>query len=260
MKRYPELVSDLFCSKGKMEIKVDNSEDLNKLIKALANEIVDANICHRLYCDIISSIKDNEEVFNESNTFWNFVFLSLDDARIIRLCRIFDQESKALNLFNFLETIQANINLFEEEHFRKRLKENTFVELLAKENRLPDKDQLEKDIRFACKKNPLVKKLIRWRNTIIAHLGAKVSLGKDKILSDNPLTKEEIENLLDESFVIFNRYSSLFNASTYSRKVVGHDDFKYLLEFIKLGLKKWDEDIENQNKEINKNEQNEGIN
>ena len=237
-----------------MEIKVKNSEDLANLLKALAQEIVDANICHRLYCDITSSIKENAKAFAQSNTFWNFVLIALDDACVIRLCRIFDQESNSLNLYNLLETIKANFHYFEEEFFRVRLKENPFVESLARDVRLPDKDQLEKDIWFASRENPLVKKLILWRHNIIAHLGVRVSLGKDQILKDNPLGREEIESLLDESFVIFNRYNSLYSASTYSRKVVGHDDYKSLLKFINLGLQKWDEDIENQIEEIKRNQ------
>lgn len=233
-----------------MEIKVKNSEDLNKLLGALAQEIVDANICHRLYCDLTSSIKENAKAFSQSNTFWNFTFLSLDDARIIRLCRVFDQESSSLNLYNLLETIKANLHYFKEDHFRERLKENPFVELLARDNRLPDKGQLNKDIWFASRKNPLVRKLILWRHNIIAHLGAKVSLGHNQVLENNPLSKEEIETLLDESFLIFNRYSSLYSATTYSRKVVGHDDFKSLLKFMNLGLQKWDENIENEIKKM----------
>ena len=237
-----------------MEINVKNSEDLNKLLEALAQEIVDANICHRLYCDLTLSIKENAKAFSQSNTFWNFVFLSLDDARIIRLCRVFDQESNSLNLYNLLDTIRANLHYFEKNHFRQRLKKNPFVELLARDNRLPDKEQLDKDVWFASQKNPLVKKLLLWRHNIIAHLGAKVSLGYNRILRNNPLGKEEIEVLLDESFVIFNRYSSLYSATTYSRKVVGHDDFKSLLRFINLGLQKWDENIENEIKEIRRKE------
>ncbi|MGD8898464.1 MAG: hypothetical protein PVF39_00220 [Desulfobacterales bacterium] len=191
-------------------------------------------------------MKENAKAFSQSNTFWNFIFIALDDACILRLCRIFDQESKSLNLYNLLVIIRANLHYFEEEYFRDRLKENPFVELLAKDDRLPDKEQLEKDIWFASRKNPLVQKLIFWRNNIIAHLGARVSMGQDHILKDKPLGKEEIESLLDESFVIFNRYNYLYSASTYLRKVVGHDDYKSLLKFINLGLQKWDEDIAKQ--------------
>lgn len=243
----------------KMEIKITTSEELNKLLDALAQEIVDANICHRLYIDLLGSISENKRAFSQSNTFWNFVFISLDDARIIRLCKVFDQESKSLNLYNLLVTIKANIHYFKKDHFRERLRENAFVEILARDDRIPKEEQLDKDIWFASSENPLVKKLIIWRNNIIAHLGAKVSLGQDKILKENPLDNKRIETLLDESFSIFNRYSSLYRASTYSKKVVGHDDFKSLLKFLNLGLQKWDEDIENQYKKLKKTRQNNGV-
>jgi len=233
-----------------MEIKIKSADELNKLLDALALEIVDANIYHRLYSDLVDSIKDNAREFSQSNTFWSFTLDSLQDARMIRLCRVFDQKSKSLNLFNLLETIKANVHFFEKKHFRERLKDNAFVESLAEVDRIPNESQLDKDIWFASDQNPLVKKLMIWRNNIIAHRAAKVSLGKDEILADNPLSQQEIEKLLDECFTIFNRYSSLYRASTWSRKVVGHDDYKSLLKFIRLGLQKWDEDIEKELQEL----------
>jgi hypothetical protein len=171
---------------------------------------------------------------------------------MIRLCRVFDQQSKSLNLFNFLETIKANVHFFEERHFRERLKDNAFVDSLAEDNRIPDKAQLDKDIWFVSGQNPLVNKLMIWRNNIIAHRGAKVSLGKNEILANNPLSEEELSTLLDECFRILNQYSSLYRASTYSRKVIGNDDYKSLLKFIKLGLHKRREDIDKELQELRK--------
>ena len=235
-----------------MEIKVKNSDDLNKLLDALANEIVDANIFFRLYRDITSSIRENARAFSQSNTFWYFVFISLNESCLLRLCKIYDQENKSLNLFNLLETIKVNIGYFEKEQFRKRLKDNPFVNSLAESDTIPDKKRLEKDIIFARKNNPLIKKLLAWRNNKIAHIGAKITLGYDQILRDNPIDQKEVESLLDKSHEIFNRYSYLFKASTYSRHVVGHDDFKSLLKFLNMGLEKWDENIKNQQDRIKK--------
>jgi hypothetical protein len=240
------------CAQRKMGIKIKSADELNKLFNALALEIVDANIYHWLYSDLVDSIKDNTREFSQSNTFWHFTFDALHDARMIRLCRVFDQEPNSLNLFNLLETIKANVHFFDKEHFRQRLKDNAFVDSLAEVDRIPNELQLDKDIWFASDQNPLVKKLMIWRNNIIAHRGAKVSVGKDHILANNPLSQQEIETLLDKCFAIFNRYSSLYRASTRARKVVGHDDYKSLLKFIKLGLRKWDEDIEKELRELNR--------
>ena len=69
-------------------------------------------------------------------------------------------------------------------------------------------------------------------------------LGRTKFLENNPLSEMEIEQLLEHSLTIFNKYLSLYKASELSRQllILGHDDYKSLLKFISLGLKKWDED------------------
>ena len=205
-------------------------------------EIADANIIYQLYTDLINSIKDHGREFGLSDTFWFFTFDALYDAVMIRLCRIYDQAKKGINLFNLLKTIRANVLFFEKEHFRERLKDNPFVESLAKDDRIPDKGQLERDILTASDQNPLVKKLILWRNNIIVHRSLKVSLGKNEILADKALTQEEIKILLNECHAIFNRYSILYRASAWSKRCPGHSDYKSLLKFLNLGLQKWDED------------------
>jgi len=227
-----------------MKIKIQSGDELNKLLDALAYEIVDAQIYHKLFCDLVDSIPAHKREFQQSNTFWGLTIVSLKEARLTRLCRVFDQESSSLNLVNLLETIQANLHLFEESHFRKRLQDNAFVDSLAESDRVPSKQQLSDDIEYASCRNPLVKELMIWRNNIVAHRGVKLSLGKKQVLQQNSLSPQEIEELLDQSLKIFNRYLSLYRASTWSRQVIGHDDYQSLLKFLRLGLQKWDEDIE----------------
>ena len=237
-----------------MEIKIKTGDELKRLLDELAMEIVDANIFYQLFTDIVDSIKDYTKEFQQSNTFWTFTLAALQDAALVHLCRVFDQETASLNLFNLLETIKANLHFFEDGQFRERLKDNAFVELLARENRMPDKAQLDGDVLFVSNSNPHVKKLMVWRNNIIAHRGAKISLGKNQILRDNPLSKDELLTLLDESLKNLNRYSSLFRASTYSKQVSEHDDFKALLKFIRLGIQKMHEDNRKQIEEIKKSQ------
>jgi hypothetical protein len=233
-----------------MDIKITSDEEFGKLIQALAQEIVDANICHRLLVNLIDLIQDNKRLFKESNTFWNFVFISLDDARVLRLCKVYDQHKMSLNLHNLLLTIKSNLSLFEKDRFKERLKDNPFVEAMAVENRMPDEAELEEDLRFVSAKNPLVRTLLIWRNNIVSHIGTKVSLEITSKLKDNPLGKEEIYTLLDKGISILNKYSRLFDGRTYAIKAVGDDDYKILLKFANLGLEKWDADLEEEIRRI----------
>lgn len=231
-----------------MEIKIETSEELHRLLKALAREIVDANTYHRLYCDLIDAFPNYKPEINQSPTFWCLVIKAIRDARSTHLCRVYDQESKSLNLVNLLDTIKANLHLFSEEHFRARLSDNAFVDSIAEMHRMPKLSELEDDIQAVTCQNPSVKKLMIWRNNIVAHLGGRQVLGKTSIVADNPIEKEEIEELLDNSHKIFNKYSTLFDASTWSRQIVGNDDYRSLFKFIRLGLYKHREDIEKEMK------------
>jgi hypothetical protein len=232
-----------------MKIRIKTSEQLAKLLKALAGEITSAHIYHRLFCDLVDSIPTYKREFQQSNTFWHLTLDSLKEVRLSRLCRVFDQKSRSLNLVNLLDTIKANPHLFQEEPFRKRLRDSAFVDSLARDNRVPCDEELNRDIEYASTKNPLVKKLIVWRNNIVAHRSVALSLGETRHLDQRPISKAEIEELLASSLAIFNKYSSLYSAETWSRQIIGHDDYKSLLSFVRRGLQKRDEEIEAKRRE-----------
>jgi hypothetical protein len=145
-----------------------------------------------------------------------------------------------------LDTIAAHLDIFDTERFRERLKENPFVESLASDARRPDEKQLREDITFSSNENQLVKNLTIWRNNLFAHKSAGNIVSARKISTDYPLTEKEIDELLKKGIEILNRYSQLFRASVYSTKIIGHDDYKFVLESVKIRLDQIDRDIEEQ--------------
>ena len=163
---------------------------------------------------------------------------------------MFDQNTNTLNLFNLLDTIKANSHFFEEPYFRERLKENAFVSSLAKDARIPALAELQTDIAFSSHENPIVLKLIQWRGSFHAHLGAKVALGKAPSTKAIVIEQAEMDKLLEECFRILNRYMSLYNASSWSRQILGHDDFHSLLKFIRRGMASHDTEIQAQLKSL----------
>jgi hypothetical protein len=221
-----------------MEIKISDGTELSKLLDTLADEITSAHFYFKLYNDLIASGDTYGREFIQANTFWFLTRKSLMSSCLLNLCRAYDQESSSLNLKNLLDTIKANRPLFAAAHFRERLSNNAFVDSLASTNRIPTVEEIEQDLKLTTDLNPLVKKLILWRNNIIAHRGAKVALGKNQILEDNPISHAEITELLRDSLVIFNKYSGLYRASTHSVQIVGHDDYLQVLKHMKVGIDK----------------------
>jgi len=146
-----------------MQIMIRDSKEFGQLLKALADEMVSAWFHFRLYSDLKSDVNNYVTELNQSLAFWSLTFRAHIDTVLSRLCRIYDQHSSSLNLRNFLDTILANINIFDVEHFRERLKDNPFVDSLASGPTKPDIEQLKKDIHYVSEANPSVKTLLIWR-------------------------------------------------------------------------------------------------
>jgi hypothetical protein len=231
-----------------MEIKIIDSAEFQSLLEALASELVDANIHFKLYADLTEAISEYQEEYNQSTAFWSLTFQSHLDASVFRLCKIYDQHTKTLNLRNLLDTIKANISIFDTQNFRERLKDNPFVKSLSADSRKPDEKQLETDLVYVSEENPLVRNLIIWRNNFFAHRSAKNAITKRNLAEDYPLTIKDVEELLVEGMRLINRYSGLFQASTYSTNMIGRDDFQFVLKSIQEHLALIEQRIEEERK------------
>lgn len=231
-----------------MEIKIGDSDEFQNLLDALASELVDANIHFKLYADLTGAISEYQEEYNQSTAFWSLTFQSHLDAAVFRLCKIYDQHTKTLNLKNLLDTIKANISAFDTSDFRERLKDNPFVGSLSADSRKPDEKQLATDLVSVSEENPLVKNLIIWRNNFFAHRSAKNAITKRNLVEDYPLTIKNVEELLVEGMRLINRYSNLFRASTYSTNMIGRDDFQFVLKSIRENLAMDERRIEEERK------------
>lgn len=217
-------------------IEIESEEQFKRLLGSLAQELVDANIHWKLRKDLEDQIRPFSDEFNQTATFWSLTFQAQLDAAIFRLIRIYDGNSRALSLRNFLDTIVENLQIFDVDRYRDRLKGNPFVDSLSDDARQPDARQLSDDIAFVSNENDLVQKLTIWRNNLFAHKSAQNAVRNYNIANDFPLTSEDIDNLLTEGMNILNRYSLMFLANTYSTQIIGHDDFTFLLGCVKKDL------------------------
>lgn len=230
-----------------MAIQIKTAEDLKRLLATLANELVDANVYLQLHQDLSGSVPQYQREFNQARAFWGLTLQAHLDAAIFRLCKIYDDHRDGLNMKSLLETIRANLHVFSRENFRERMKGNAFVDALAAEARTPDVAQLNEDIAFASKEsNPLVNSLVGLRNKLFAHRASREVLSETDLAAVYPLTTADAHQLLACGMEMVNRYSQLFSAEIFSTRMVGHDDFRTVLEALRVDLRRRDEEIEAQ--------------
>lgn len=227
-----------------MQLNIKSSDEFDKLLKALADEAVNANIFFKLHIALKSATTEYNRELNQSTTFWYLTFQALLDAALFRLCLIYDTYPTSNSLPNLLDTIKENLHIFDEADFRDRLKDNPFVDSLAQSARKPELKQLDVDIEYASDKNPLVKNLLVWRHNILAHRSAGNIIKGKNLRVDYPLSIENLSELLEKGISILNHYSSLFRALSRSTQIVGHDDYQYVLSCIRSDLIRREEELE----------------
>ena len=227
-----------------MQLNIKSSDEFDKLLNALSDELVHANIFFKLHVDLKSATTEYIREFNQSATFWTLTFQALLDASLFRLCRIYDTYPTSNSLPNLLDTIKGNLHIFDEANFRERLKDNPFVDSLAQSARKPDLKQLDVDIEYASAKNSLVRNLVVLRNNIYAHRSAGNIIKEKDLRVNYPLSINNITELLEKGMSILNRYSSLFRALSHSTQIVGHDDYKYVLSCMRSDLIRHEEELQ----------------
>jgi hypothetical protein len=101
-----------------MAIEVHNSAEFQRLLHAIALELVDANIAFRMHTDLIAAYESEcGEVMRQAWTFWSLTIQGHLDSAVFRLCRIYDQDDKNLGLRGFIHTIKSNPHLLSKDQF-----------------------------------------------------------------------------------------------------------------------------------------------
>lgn len=216
------------------EIRIRNDDEFGRILTAIDEDMVAANLHWRLYQHLLKSIPKFEQELNQARGFWSLTFNAHKDATLWRLGRLYDPTNGALSLPNFLKTISNNLSYFDENDFRRRLSENEYVDSLASQTRRPTKGDIQQDIeRVTAKTDPLVKVLVDIRNKHLGHHDSRAALGRIMLPG---LDANKISELLKRAREIVNQYNYLYRATTSAVQMVGEDDYLDVLKSVRLAI------------------------
>jgi len=231
-------------------IQISGEIDFEKLLKRLSDDIVFAPAFLRIEKQLGENFGKYSDEINQAGFFWSMVFTAVGETGMSRLARIYDQEKNALSLRTLLATIEANKYLFDDNAVKKRVNPSnpSFAQSIVPGSHLPDSKTLRHDLALVSSNDPLVNKIVFWRNNFGAHISSKQTMKKN--LSDEKLpTQDEAFKLCDRAFDVFNRYSSLFRAVSLLEVILGEKGsmdsvFRHLRSGLAAGRKARDEAAE----------------
>jgi len=177
-----------------------------------------------------------QKEFSQSLVFWSLIFRALYGTVLSYLGRVYDQTGGALSLGSFLLTIKKHPDYFSEKSFRRRLKDNPYVESLAADMRPLDMSALDAEInRASSNSDHLVKKLQNVRNKVISHRDPQL-VRLATLSAFSGVTNDEVETLIKRATWTANKYSIFYRASSFSEKIIGSEDYTRMLRLLKTGL------------------------
>jgi hypothetical protein len=92
--------------------------------------------------------------------------------------------------------------------------------------------------------DPLVRNLIALRGNLYVHRNAKNIVHEIKVSQLFPISYENLDELVARAVRILNRYSGLFRNSSWSTQMIGHDDWKHILKYVREALKRDEEELQ----------------
>jgi len=233
-------------------LHISHEGDLKILLEHLVRDLIDAGAFVRLHKHFDHAFDEYQEEVSQTPMFWNLTESAIRESSLIRLARIYDQDHRSVSLLTILHTIGRHADFFDDDSVLKRVSEAYKEEFRPGSHQI-DEAQLQKDIRLVSASEPLVNKLIIWRSNQGAHTSAKPLLRPKE--HRDPLTRDDVFELVDRAFTIFNRYLTAFEGASYSRMVIGEDAHPFLFEMLRLGLQKFNEDMDRQWSEWTNSEQ-----
>ncbi|MDO6461867.1 hypothetical protein Q4485_14240 [Granulosicoccaceae sp. 1_MG-2023] len=198
--------------------------EFDMMTEKLVSELQAAYMFFEMYCAIEDEIPHHSEAMNKSKHFWSLTRNAHLEATRSTLARIYDQDDKHLSVKSWLKNFK--VSQLKDEYFQPND--------LDKFGRKPlVAGEIDDDIESVSDRDPLVKTFyVRHRHTEIAHISLKNAQKGVSFFERYPLSRLDIQALIDRAAELINKYSAHHSGRTYAMTTFQNRDYKYILDKI----------------------------
>jgi hypothetical protein len=210
--------------------------EFQQVFKEVRADINELQLHEKVFSGVLQNLGRYPRLGINFPAFFGSFLSAMRTDLIIRLGRVYDPEGighDSCTLARCLAVLRDNQQFFTDAAIIVRLSQG-----YREANRdfllchRPDLKQIASDLDKITSSR---KRLIKLRHKVYAHKDLETVLSgkRDEFLS----THQEVMELIELAHEIWNRHSRVWNASTYSDKTIGEDDFKWLFSYLRRGMK-----------------------
>jgi len=209
--------------------------EFQRVFREVRADINGVQLHDKVFGGVVENLTRYPRLGSNFPAFFSAFYAALHTDIIIRLGRIYDPEGsgrESCTLARCLRALRHNPQFFTDAAITARLSD---AYRQANPNYVsfhrPDPPQIDADLDMIHNSRG---KLISLRHKLYAHKDLETVLGKsNEFLSSH----NEVKELIALAHEIWNRYSLIWDASTYSDKTIGEDDYKWLFSYLRRGMK-----------------------
>ncbi len=212
-----------------------SEDEFQRVFREVRADINALQLHDKIFGGVMENLTRYPRLGSNFPAFFGAFYASMHTDLIIRLGRIYDPEGgrrESCTLARCLRGLRDNPKFFTDAAIAARLSD---AYRQANPNYLffhrPDLERIDADLGKIVKSRG---RLINLRHKLYAHKDVETVLGKQhEFLSSH----NEVKELILLAHEIWNRHSLIWNASTYSDKASGEDDYKWLFSYLRRGMK-----------------------
>jgi len=190
-------------------------KEFEKYHEKLRNELNIAN-WHFTICKYLKNIgKDYLRELNQAPAFFSLTKNAHLLETIMRINRFFDKDrrKRPLTIWEFLDFVQQNLDMFSSEAFEKRVRDRGRYDEIAMRRRIEITCQKVVQDRQKLQRLP-IHNLRKWRNRALAHTQKKDVLQNIDVFKEYPVEPQQIDEIIDTLHDVLNDYSAAYDASS----------------------------------------------
>lgn len=238
-----------------LEYKPNKKEQLfSKYYKGLIWETISARAHLKLNERLEEYKADYLKELNQAPHFFILTIRAHYDDALLTLSRILDRQKNSLSIWKFLNFVEQNREIFSEEVFSQRIKDNPYHESLIESHESITCEEIEEDRGKLGNLEDTITKVKDLRDTILAHNDRRFIIRGRISAKKHDVQREKLYRVIDTLFKILNRYSRAYNSSTFSENILGEDDIGGIMDSIRFHIQERKKQLE----ELKKQARNKG--
>lgn len=198
----------------------------------LRNQLTDANGHWAIYKYLIDSIGDYSREMEIARAFFGLTIQGHFYVTIMRLNIFFDKSGDHISIYKLMKFISQNRDMFSNEAFARRVDGCTTYDMVMEQHKEIDRQLVN------CDKRKLrglpIDNLRQCRNRALAHIDEEHALTGISVFKQFPVTREQIDEIIDILDKILNRYSVAYDAVFYGKNLLLERGIKEVLDSIRF--------------------------